>query len=125
LLHFVAALAEPSNAEFSGFGEIVLTSVSSAVIGFLAAWAAQSGRTRGIEKDIEMLRDTQQRDRADHDKDMERIAKQVADACGEEREHHRDQSRRQLAMLDLQVDIARKLGVTSRLIPDAIQREEF
>jgi hypothetical protein len=123
LLRFAAALAEPNN-EFS-FGEIALTTVSSAVIGFLAAWAAQSGRVRGIEKDIESMKDTQERDRAEHDKEMERIAKAVADACGEERLHHREQSRRQLAMLDLQVDIARKLGVTSRLIPDAIQREEY
>lgn len=69
------------------------------------------------------MRTTQERDRQEHDKEMERIARQVADACGEEREHHSQQSRRQIAMLELQSDIARKLGVTSRLLPDAIQRE--
>ena len=69
------------------------------------------------------MRAIQERDREEHDREMERIAKQVADACGEEREHHREQTRRQLAMLDLQTDIARKLGVTSRLLPDTITRE--
>lgn len=69
------------------------------------------------------MKATADRDREEHSKEMERIAKQVADACGEEREHHKESTRRQLAMLDLQSDIARKLGVTSRLIPDTISRD--
>ena len=71
------------------------------------------------------MKETANRDREEHEREIERIAKQVADACNEEREHHKESTRRQLAMLDLQTDIARKLGVTSRLIPDVIQREEY
>lgn len=81
-------------------------------------------RVRSLEEKVAAIRETADRDRSDHLREMARVAKEVQDAYNEERLHFKELERRQLAMLSLQIDIANKLGVTRRLLPDAFTREE-
>lgn len=80
-------------------------------------------RIKSVEKDIEAVKANAERDRIEHAKDMERIARAVEKACGDESAHFHELGRRQLAMLSLQQDIANKLGIQRRLLPDAFTRE--
>lgn len=122
--HPFAVLLQAISSGVSDVVNVIISSVGGGIVGFLAAWAAMRERVRSLEEKVTAIRETADRDRSDHLREMARVAKEVQDAYNEERLHFKELERRQLAMLSLQIDIANKLGVTRRLLPDAFTREE-